>query len=712
MQGSSFHTRVISAVALVSLTVSTLASFGSPFSARTVAAQSTAPSRQQRLDRLEAGVRAEEGIRAAKRLQYSYSHYLEAGLWTDLADLFTENATGQFPNGTVTGKDNLRKRFMEQAERTQLGLAEGQLNSHLILQPIITLSADGKTIKGTWHEVAMMGKFGASASWRGGIYENEYALENGVWKISRLRYSQQYTGAYEEFGHRAPPKWDVPYHFEAAHVGLTIPESALNALAAPPSNVSAGARLAQLAGRIEKMNDETQVQNLQHSYAYYMDRKLYDDMTDLFTDDGSLEIAQRGVYVGKTRIRRAIETFYGPTPLVNGELFDHINVSTVVTVAADGQSASARTSQLSQLGRNGQYARWEEGVYENEFIKQNGVWKIKALHYYPRMSADYDKGWAKDAIPAATASAEFAPDRKPTEAYESYPKTHYVGFHYANPVTGRPVQYPSGPVTKTALVKQGAGASRTISDANIDATLAEMERKLDAAIGVDAVENLNSSYGYYLDESAWDQMADTFAITRGSKEITGAGVYVGRERIREVLNLRGPRGGRSATFFTIHQLTQPVIHISDDGQSDKARLRLFQCGGNADGSSGSWIGGIYENTAFKENGEWKFGAQDLHHTFNASYRNGCARFGAAGRGVARGNPPAATPPAAPAARGATRGGGIQQGIGGAAAPNRITSQMAPDRPIRSRQYVFPEIDEPAFHYRNPVTGRMPKQLLP
>ena len=37
-----------------------------------------------------------------------------------------------------------------------------------------------------------------------------------------------------------------------------------------------------------------------------------------------------------------------------------------------------------------------------------------------------------------------------------------------------------------------------------------------------------------------------------------------------------------ANFYTIHQLTQPVIHVSEDGLTAKARLRLFQAGGNAD----------------------------------------------------------------------------------------------------------------------------------
>jgi hypothetical protein len=457
---------------------------------------------------------------------------------------------------------------------------------------------------------------------------------------------------------------------------------------------------------VQRLNDETDVQNLQHSYGYYLDRKMWDDVADLFADDGSLEVAQRGVYAGKTRIRRALEALYGASPLRRGELFDHINLATVVTIAPNGGRAGVRTSQLSMLGLSGEYALWEEGIYENEFVKEGGVWKIKAIHYYPRMTTDYDKGWANDAKPAAAASSEFPPDRQPTQAYRSYPNVHYIAFHYPNPVTGRPVQYPPGAVTRVQVVKQEHAASRAASaagkDETIDALLLEVERKLNSAIGVDAVENLNSSYGYYMDESAWDRMADTFANT-GSKEITGAGIYVGRERIRKVLNLRGPRGGRTPDFFTIHQLTQPVIHISEDGNSAKARLRLFQCGGNSDGSSGSWIGGIYENTAVKENGEWKFGAQDLHHMYNASYRNGWARTGVAPRVNAG--------PSSPRTGRDVPGGGIQQGLGGAASPARFVTEFPPDRPIRSKQYAFPEIVEPAFHYQNPVTGRMPAELL-
>ncbi len=408
---------------------------------------------------------------------------------------------------------------------------------------------------------------------------------------------------------------------------------------------------------------------------------MWDDVTDLFADNGSLELAQRGIYIGKAHIRRALDVFFGPSPLRAGELFDHINLATVVTVAPDGRTAGARTSQLSMLGLNGDYASWEVGTYENQFVKLRGIWMLKAIRYYPQMATNYDLGWARDAKPPPGVAKELAPDQSPTQTFSSYPNLQIVGFHYANPVTGRPVHSGSSATTRIAAIKESlVGAPQLTSASGDPADYADVQRELERAIGFDATENLNSSYGYYIDESAWDQMADTYG-SQGSKELTGVGVYVGPERIRKALNMRGPLGGRTPNFFTIHQLTQPVIDISEDGTSAKGRFRLIQGGGNADGSSASWIGGIYENTAAKEQGEWKFGRQELYHIFNASYRNGWARVG----GVSHlksdegntGNPRE------------QRGGGITQGLGGAAGPSKLSAEFPADRPIRVRQYAFP-----------------------
>ncbi len=167
--------------------------------------------------------------------------------------------------------------------------------------------------------------------------------------------------------------------------------------------------------------------------------------------------------------------------------------------------------------------------------------------------------------------------------------------------------------------------------------------------------------------------------------------------------------------------------------SAHARLRLFQDGGAANGTSGSWIGGIYENTANFENGEWKFGIQDLHHIFNARI----AMAGSCWRGwwLRRREPhrlvvqqrlllvlPAVRQQLqrveqrqqqVPVARRR-----IRVMCGAAASPrNRwhVDGQLVQGLPGGSQDpraaVRIPEIVEPAFHYANPVSGRPPKDGL-
>jgi len=687
---STRHIRVASITATAALILTT----GTWLLAQGQGASSAADA--QRLDRLETGVERAEALRAVKRLQQTYTHYLDVGLWDEVDTLVTAGVVADFPtpgqrSGESLNRSGLRQYWMREANRTEAGLADGQLNTHLLLQPIINLGPDGKTAQGTWHQLAMLGEIGKSATWVGGIYENEYVLENGVWKISKIHFSEQYRGAYEDAGQKAPPRWEIPYHFTAEHVGLTIPPSALTPSGAA-SKESPATRLTNATRRLQKLEDEATVQNLHNIYGYYVDRKMWDDVADLFAANGTLDVGQPAISTCTAQIRKALETLYGAAKLQHGELWDRIQLTTVVTVAPDGRTANVRSSELSMLGLINSYQRWELGTYENEFVKEGGVWKLKALHYYPRLVTDYEKGWAK----------------------EGPKKFSFPAFHYPNPVTGKAVKYPAGMIKGPAV---STSTGRTTSK-----PIVELESMLAQAIGFDATENLNSAYGYYLDESAWDDVA-AICATNCEFELSDVGVYIGRERARQSLKLRYPTNGRGPNSYTIHQLTQPVIHVSADGQKARGRFRLFQSGGAANGSSGSWIGGVYENQAFFENGEWKYGVKDLQHQFNANYRNGWAKITPrAARGAA---PPAGARPGGPppaAAAGATAAGAASPtapaapaGVArGAAAPGGRGGGLAafpPDRPQRSRQYPFPEIVEPAFHYKNPVSGRMPGELL-
>ena len=204
------------------------------------------------------------------------------------------------------------------------------------MQPVVTLAADGQSGKGRWHIMAMLGGYGTSASWAGGVYENQYVRENGVWKFKDVRYLPQYSGRYEDPGWTATNE-PTPFHFDASRVGKPILDVGLGLgprrldVAQPPTLATLATRMADLAARAQRLSDEIEVTNLQHAYGYYVDRKMWDDVAELFATDGTMEIGLQGVYAGRTSIRRGLNAF-GPAGLAEGEINDHIHLQTIVTV--------------------------------------------------------------------------------------------------------------------------------------------------------------------------------------------------------------------------------------------------------------------------------------------------------------------------------------------------------------------------------------------
>ncbi|HYP80254.1 MAG TPA: nuclear transport factor 2 family protein, partial [Steroidobacteraceae bacterium] len=197
----------------------------------------------------------------------------------------------------------------------------------------------------------------------------------------------------------------------------------------------------ELATRLARLEDARAIEYLHNAYAYYLDRWRWDDVADLFADDGTIEYAQRGVYVGKARVRQSLELF-GAQGLHQGEVFDHVQYQPVVHVAPDGLTARARVREFSMEGKYGVDASIGGGVYENEYVKVNGVWKISALHLYTTFVADLERGWAGGPRPAAGASTTLPPDRPPSVRYQSYPIFNQHPIHYPNPVTGLQPQMP------------------------------------------------------------------------------------------------------------------------------------------------------------------------------------------------------------------------------------------------------------------------------
>ena len=396
-----------------------------------------------------------EGARAVRKLQRAYGYYVDRGLWDEAADLFADDGTLEMgADGVYVGKARIRD-YLQRQGGGKPGLAYGQLNEHLQLQPEVDVAADGLSAGGRWRDMAMLGHFGKDAFWGDGIEENTYVKDGGVWKIKSLHLYVNFVAPLQGGWSRmqpAPADWrsdtakEFPPDRPATETYRPFPETQV-----PPFHyVNPGKRapdktpfptdprLAAYAHRVELLKDKDAVENLQAAYGYYVDKSLWGDVADLFAAKGSFEYGQMGVYVGKDHIRRGLLLLgkEGPEP---GKLNNYMQLQGVIHVAPDGRTAKARWRGMVQLGRANQPGQWGEGTYENDYVKEAGVWKIARLHFYVTGFTDYDLGWAKSAIPIQGPSAAIPPDKPPTEVYRAFPGVYIPPFDYPHPVTGEPI---------------------------------------------------------------------------------------------------------------------------------------------------------------------------------------------------------------------------------------------------------------------------------
>lgn len=210
-------------------------------------------------------------------------------------------------------------------------------------------------------------------------------------------------------------------------------------LSSPALAQTAEQRLAAYRERVERLEDQHAIEVLQASYGYYFDKGMWAEVSQLFARNGRFEYGQRGVYIGRQRIERALLLF-GPERLAPGHLNNHMQLQAVINVADGGRTATARWQGMVMLSQPGANGVWGVGIYENAYVKEGSVWKIAKLHFYLTGRTDYDAGWTRSAIPAEGPSALFPPDQPPSEVYRSFPSNYIPAFSFPHPVTGEPIE--------------------------------------------------------------------------------------------------------------------------------------------------------------------------------------------------------------------------------------------------------------------------------
>jgi hypothetical protein len=220
----------------------------------------------------------------------------------------------------------------------------------------------------------------------------------------------------------------------------------------------------QLSNQLGIFEDTNAIRKLHHAYGYYLDKGAWEEIVNLFADDGKVYF-NGGIFEGKDRgIRRLyIDYFgqgftgniYGP---VQGFLLDQTQEQDVVDVAQDRKSAKARFHCLMQMGAKivsdspmmemarqqgqGIVQWWEGGVYKNSYVRKGDIWRIQRLDYRAIWQADYALGWAgakPDYIRSFSKTYPedpIGPDKLIALVAEPRLDAEVVAFHYPHPVTG------------------------------------------------------------------------------------------------------------------------------------------------------------------------------------------------------------------------------------------------------------------------------------
>ena len=211
-----------------------------------------------------------------------------------------------------------------------------------------------------------------------------------------------------------------------------------------------------LADRVGKLEDTNDIRKLHWAYGYYIDYNRPNEVADLFAEDGEV-LFLSGVYKGKEGVRRLYGTWFqnyfteGKPGPIDGFLLDHFQMQDIITVAPDRKTAKGRFRGLLFGGNHESRAYkpeglpdqfYEAGIYENDYVREDGVWKIKRLDYVVQWQADYEKGWYNTTAhlqPQVKTYPEnpLGPDELIGNPRQTWPYRQDFPMHYAHPVLGK-----------------------------------------------------------------------------------------------------------------------------------------------------------------------------------------------------------------------------------------------------------------------------------
>jgi hypothetical protein len=192
--------------------------------------------------------------------------------------------------------------------------------------------------------------------------------------------------------------------------------------------------------QLQTLQDIEDIKRLQCAYGYYLEHWMADEIIDCFSNSEEVSgTFVEGTYKGQAGIRR----YFGRNREVPPDFLHMVmQVSPIITVAKDGKTAQGRWYGYGTILSRPTIPldpAYMAVIYEMDYIKEDGVWKILKLRLL--MHYAYTSGKTPQGPPETKEGQSRRMKLDPDEWAEfdaKYPSGYIYPFHFVHPVTGKP----------------------------------------------------------------------------------------------------------------------------------------------------------------------------------------------------------------------------------------------------------------------------------
>jgi len=152
--------------------------------------------------------------------------------------------------------------------------------------------------------------------------------------------------------------------------------------------------LEDLKAAVNELRDIEAIKTLKSRYCHLVDAGRWDELAELWTEDAVCDYGFFGAYKGRDEI---VGRFFRELVSAASSFSAHMVHNPLIEIQGDTAKGSwYLTAQTTNQPSN--RAVWVMGIYQDEFERTGGSWRISSLKFGFQYFTPFEEGWAKTPI--------------------------------------------------------------------------------------------------------------------------------------------------------------------------------------------------------------------------------------------------------------------------------------------------------------------------